>query len=411
MAWVICFFIGLIAGAASVFVFMMDRHAKMRSREAAAQTLAAQTLKHRDEIAEKERALSVREREFTDQRSSFDQRVISYDEIKGENGVLKRDLQNIDVELNKLRLDDELKGKNQQLLDERATELSRRFLKDTLKSIASSLNPNNYSACKDRLTDAIQRVRDIGFPITLQEEGNYLADLKANFERVVRAAIEREEQARIKAQIREEEKLRREVERELAQAERERLAIQAALDQATALARDQYSAEVEQLKAKLAEAEERGQRAISMAQQTKAGNVYVISNVGTFGQGVYKIGMTRRLEPLDRVRELGDASVPFPFDVHMMISCKDAPSLENALHRALHKSRINRVNPRKEFFRSDFETILGVVKSHHGEVEYTADADALEYNQSLNMSDADAEYVEAVYDSAEQAAGDGVTEE
>ena len=80
--------------------------------------------------------------------------------------------------------------------------------------------------------------------------------------------------------------------------------------------------------------------------------MYVLSNIGSFGEGVYKIGMTRRLEPQDRVRELGDASVPFPFDVHMMISCDDAPSLENALHRESHKQRVNKVNFRKEFFRT-----------------------------------------------------------
>src|SRR4029078_6604091 len=117
----------------------------------------------------------------------------------------------------------------------------------------------------------------------------------------------------------------------------------------------------------------------------------------SFGDGVYKIGMTRRLEPLDRVRELGDASVPFPFDVHMMISCQNAPTLENALHKALSKQQVNKTNPRKEFFRSDIETIVKLVKEHHGEVEYTADAEALQYRQSLSMSDDDAEFVEQVF--------------
>lgn len=98
-----------------------------------------------------------------------------------------------------------------------------------------------------------------------------------------------------------------------------------------------------------------------MAQQTKAGNVYVISNLGSFGDRVSKIGMTRRLEPMDRVKELGDASVPFPFDVHMMIACDDVPKLETALHREFHKRRINRVNLRKEFFRVGLEEIQKLV--------------------------------------------------
>jgi hypothetical protein len=108
--------------------------------------------------------------------------------------------------------------------------------------------------------------------------------------------------------------------------------------------------------------------------------------------------MTRRLEPDTRIRELADASVPFPFDIHMMISADDAPSLENALHRALHKARINKMNPRKEFFKTDIETIFGIVKQNHGEVEYIADMTALEYRQSLEMGEDDEEFIERVYD-------------
>jgi len=134
---------------------------------------------------------------------------------------------------------------------------------------------------------------------------------------------------------------------------------------------------------------------------TKAGYIYVISNIGSFGENTFKIGMTRRLEPTDRVRELGDASVPFPFDVHMMISCDDAPSLENSLHRLLHKHRLNKIKPRKEFYKTDIETIRKIVLEHHGEVEYVADPEALEYHQSLTMTDEDAEYIEKVYQEAE----------
>jgi hypothetical protein len=159
---------------------------------------------------------------------------------------------------------------------------------------------------------------------------------------------------------------------------------------------------VELLKAKLADAEERAQRAISQAQLTKAGHVYVISNIGSFGEDVFKIGMTRRLEPQDRIRELGDASVPFPFDVHMMISADDAPSLENALHRELHKLRLNKINPRKEFFKIDIESIRRIVEAHRGEVQYVADAEALEYRQSLEMTDEDQDFIEHVYDELDE---------
>ena len=108
--------------------------------------------------------------------------------------------------------------------------------------------------------------------------------------------------------------------------------------------------------------------------------------------------MSRRLEPLDRVRELSGAAVPFPFDVHMMITTNDAPALENALHRKLHKFRVNRANPRKEYFKIDLQTILQVVIEHHGEVQYVADAEALQYRQSLTMSEEDQEFIEDIYD-------------
>lgn len=92
------------------------------------------------------------------------------------------------------------------------------------------------------------------------------------------------------------------------------------------------------------------ERVISRAQMTRSGHVYAISNTGSFGENVYKAGMSRRLEPMDRVRELGDASAPFPFDVHVMIFTDDAPGLESATHRRIESNRLNSVNLRREFF-------------------------------------------------------------
>jgi len=137
---------------------------------------------------------------------------------------------------------------------------------------------------------------------------------------------------------------------------------------------------------------------------TKAGYVYVISNIGSFGEGVFKIGMTRRLEPLERVKELGDSSVPFPFDVHMMISCDNAPTLETALHQSLFKQQVNRTNPRKEFFKTDIDSIVRIVHENHGEVEYVADAEALQYRQSLTMPDEDQQFIAHVFDELEDEA-------
>jgi hypothetical protein len=104
------------------------------------------------------------------------------------------------------------------------------------------------------------------------------------------------------------------------------------------------------LKYKFDELQLKNQRALSMAQQTRLGHVYVISNIGSFGENIYKIGMTRRLEFLDRVKGLGDASVPFSFDVHTIIKADDVPTLEKMLHKKFANKKVNKVNSRKEFF-------------------------------------------------------------
>ena len=143
---------------------------------------------------------------------------------------------------------------------------------------------------------------------------------------------------------------------------------------------------IEDLEAQLQEAVEKGQRALSMAQQTKRGHIYIISNIGSFGETVYKVGMTRRLEPMDRVKELGDASVPFSFDVHAMIFSEDAPGLEKSIHNKLHDFRVNKVNVRKEFFKIDLATIVNAVNELHGkEIQFTKLAQAEQYFETLAM--------------------------
>lgn len=204
---------------------------------------------------------------------------------------------------------------------------------------------------------------------------------------------EREEQRRIKEQMREEEKARREFERAIEAAEQEEKSIQRALDQAraeaavaTAEQQATLNATIEELNRKLADAEAKNQRALSMAQQTRKGTVYVVSNVGSFGDEVFKIGMTRRLEPADRIKELSDASVPFEFDVHAMIACDDAPRLEAELHAEFEDLRINKVNYRKEFFRLSVDRLRAAVANRAVDVSFTMVAEAREYRESVALS-------------------------
>lgn len=152
---------------------------------------------------------------------------------------------------------------------------------------------------------------------------------------------EQEEQRRIREQMREEEKAQREIEKAREDAEREEARFEKALEKAHADAAratgerlQELNDRIQSLEAQLEEAHKQKERAISRAQCTRSGYVYVISNVGSFGEGVYKVGMTRRLDPMERIRELGDASVPFQFDVHAMLYSENAPELENALHKS-----------------------------------------------------------------------------
>jgi hypothetical protein len=203
---------------------------------------------------------------------------------------------------------------------------------------------------------------------------------------------EREKQRQLREQMREEEKARREYERAIKDAAKEEDTLRKAMEKAqqqVAAASDAQRAEFEarlfDLQSKLQAAEEKNQRALSMAQQTRAGHVYVISNIGSFGEEVFKIGMTRRLEPNDRVRELGDASVPFEFDVHAMIYSEDAPGLEKTLHRHFLRQQVNKVNSRKEFFRLQLANIREELESLGVETHWTMTAAAREYRESLRI--------------------------
>ena len=201
---------------------------------------------------------------------------------------------------------------------------------------------------------------------------------------------EKEEQRRIREQMREEEIAQRELEKARQDAEREEKRYEAALvkarqevEQAVGQKQQKLLSQIEALQQKLDEAHANKERALARAQMTRAGHVYVISNVGSFGENVFKIGMTRRLDPFERVRELGDASVPFPFDVHAVIFSEDAPALENMLHRAFHYRRVNQVNERKEFFNVTIDEIAQVVHQQRGEISITRLPEAKEYKQSL----------------------------
>ncbi|MEZ6098433.1 MAG: DUF4041 domain-containing protein [Pirellulaceae bacterium] len=243
-----------------------------------------------------------------------------------------------------------------------------------------------------------------------------LDELHLAYEWEVKKQEEKDEHDRIKEQMREEKKVTEEIEKAQKAAEKEEkerhkeierneaalMRARAELEEArkqlsqegkeleslTAdlqAKADRLQAEHEALVESLREATERKAKAIARAQLTRSGHVYILSNIGSFGDNCFKIGLSRRLEPLERVRELGSASVPFPFDVHAMIYSEDAPALENALHRHFNDRRINRINQRKEFFHVTLHEIIGAVEEYHGVVTFVLNAEASDYRQTVNL--------------------------
>ncbi|MEM1026411.1 MAG: DUF4041 domain-containing protein [Myxococcota bacterium] len=203
---------------------------------------------------------------------------------------------------------------------------------------------------------------------------------------------EREEQRLIREQMREEEKAERDLEKARRDAEKDEAKHQKALEKArlelqkaTGDQLGQLEGLVQKLERELQEALDRKAKSIARAQLTRSGHVYVLSNIGSFGEGVYKIGMTRRFEPLERVDELGDASVPYRFDVHAMIYSEDAPTLENLLHQEFDDRRLNLVNRRREYFRVSLDEIRVAVAKHHSEVTFVTTHAAEEYRKSKAM--------------------------
>lgn len=211
------------------------------------------------------------------------------------------------------------------------------------------------------------------------------------------ALQEREEQRDIKEQAREEARAAKEIERALREASKTEELLRKAIEQAqeqfdhaSGEQRAMYEERLQEMNDKLKQAIEGKERARSNAEQTKRGNVYIISNIGSLGEDMFKIGLTRRWDPFDRVRELGDSSVPFEFDVHAMIFSEDAPALEQQLHKHFVLQQVNKVNHRKEFFRVSLKAIkeeiekLGITTG----IKWTMTSEAKDYRESLAIEKA-----------------------
>lgn len=286
--------------------------------------------------------------------------------------------------------------------DSRAGErMTKQYLKLVLRAFngecdaaVAKVSWSNITKMEERVRKAFTSINELGGVMEMHITEQYLdlklAELRLEFETEQKKHEEQEEQRRIKEQMREEERALREAEKAKREAEEEETRYEAALAKAKAeLAKARGDSlellrqKVQQLDAALHKAKELKEKATSMAQLTRSGYVYVISNIGSFGENIFKIGMTRRLEPLDRIHELGDASVPFDFDVHAMIYCEDAPSLECDFQKRFQERAVNLVNPRKEFFAVSIDEIEAVTRARGLAIEITKLAEARDFRETL----------------------------
>jgi hypothetical protein len=281
-----------------------------------------------------------------------------------------------------------------QTMATRAIRLVLRAFNNECEVLVSKISWSNVASVKERMIKSKETLDKLNQSNSVTISNDYLAlkleEADITFRERSARRQEQEQLREERAAVREEERAQREIEAEIRRTQREEamrrealVKARAELAAASGAEHDRLGQQVLELEAKLAAVQFEKDRAISMAQQTRVGYVYVVSNIGSFGTRVVKVGMTRRVEPLDRVTELGDASVPFPFDVHALVFTHDAPALERRLHQLLEAHRMNRVNLRKEFFAVDIERVAEVLSAELPGATFKLQPEAEQYHRSL----------------------------
>lgn len=282
----------------------------------------------------------------------------------------------------------------------------KKMIRDNVKQILRSFNNecdavidkvkfNNIESIRKKIEKSFNDLNKMNTSMQISIVPQYLSlkleELNLCHEYAVKKQEEKEEQKEIRERLREEAKLQKEIEEARKEAEKERKHYKNALKQveeklatASDLERKELEEKKKEIIGQLGEIEKSIEQIDYREANKRAGYVYIVSNIGSFGENVYKIGMTRRLEPLDRVDELGGASVPFNFDIHAMIFSDDAPSLENALHKTFENRKLNMINQRREFFNVTLEEIEEAIKATFDKtVDFTKLAPAEQYRESL----------------------------
>lgn len=288
------------------------------------------------------------------------------------------------------------KTKGEKMVNDMKKLFLRAFNSDC-EDVITKVKYNNYEMSVKKICQSAESIEKLGKTMGLMITSKYINskidELHLAFEYRLKVQEEKEAQKEARAEMREAAKLQKEIEAQRKKIEKEQTHYQTAYQKLLKQLEDNPSnADLLTKKAELEQNLEDIEKAIKDVDyreaNQRAGYVYIISNIGAFGENVYKIGMTRRLDPQDRVDELGDASVPFNFDVHAMIFSDDAPALENALHKAFEHKKLNMVNQRREFFNVTLDEIKEVVKKNFDQtVEFIDVADAEQYRVSLKMKE------------------------
>ena len=291
------------------------------------------------------------------------------------------------------------KGKT---MTNRNIRLTLRAFNNECEAAVANTRWNNVNVMENRIIRASEQIDKMNASNAIIIEQDYI-DLKLQElyltheyrEMLQEEKEKRREQARLE---REEKKLIEEAKAAAKEEEKYRKLLEKANEEAKKAVEgedtDKLQSRIAELERSLQEANEKKERALSMAEQTKVGHVYVISNIGSFGENVVKIGMTRRLNPEERVKELGDASVPFVFDTHAMIYTEDAPAMENELHKRFHVRRVNAVNMRKEFFRVGLDEVASTIKEFDPNASFVMEREARDYMETLAVQRQGAETLE-----------------
>lgn len=278
-------------------------------------------------------------------------------------------------------------------------KLARRSFNSEAEYCIDNVKFNNVEKMEQRIRKSFETCNKL-LKVTQMWMTGRVLELKLNelylaHEYQVKRQEEKEAARQAREDQREQEKLEREIREARAKIDKERrhftsalqklkLRLAAAVDQQE---REDLQARIDEITAQNNKLDEEEKQLDYREQNARAGYVYVISNIGAFGEGIYKIGMTRRLEPQDRVDELGDASVPFRFDVHALVFSDNAPALEAKLHTHFAAGRINKINGRKEFFRADLKEIEAVIRANYDTVvEVVHVAPAEQYRESLKLT-------------------------